>query len=67
MNTILLEYINIHLISLMQDLEKLEMQMEELDMNSKDYRELDFEFNYVSGQIAGIRHIMDVAQQVEAL
>ena len=60
----LIEYIKLHLISLMQDLEKLENQMEQLDMNSKDYRELDFEFNHVSGQILATRHILSVASDI---
>ena len=40
-----IEYTKLHLISLMQDTEALENKMEQLDENSKDYRELDFEFN----------------------
>ena len=40
-----IEYTKLHLISLMQDTETLENKMEQLDENSKDYRELDFEFN----------------------
>mgnify|MGYP003347145526 CR=1 FL=1 len=58
-----IEYMKIHLISLMQDLEQLENQMEQLDMNSKDYRELDFEFNHVSGQITGVRHLIAIAEE----
>lgn len=60
----LIEYIKIHLISLMQDLDSLENQMEQLDMNSKDFRELDFEFNHVSGQITATRHLMSVATDI---
>jgi hypothetical protein len=62
--TKLIEYMKLHLISLMQDSEKLEMQMEELDMNSKDYIELDFEFNNISGQITATRHLMSVASDI---
>ena len=62
-----IEYMKVHLISLMQDLEQLENKMEQLDMNSKDYAELDFEFNWVSGQIHGVRHIMKVAKELETL
>ena len=60
----LIEYTNIHLISLMQDLEQLENQMEKLDENSKDFKDLDFEFNYTSGQINGVRHILDYAKDL---
>ena len=65
MSNQLTEYMNIHLISLMQDLEQLENQMEALDPDCKDFRDLDFEFNWVSGQIAGVRHIMDYAKELQ--
>jgi hypothetical protein len=58
------EYIKLHLISLMQDLEELEDKMEQLDMNSKDFRELDFEFNIKSGEITATRHLMSVVEDI---
>ena len=58
----LLEYMKIHLISLNQDIAKVAAQMEQLDENSKDYKELDFEYGFLSGQIHGISYIMDVAK-----
>jgi hypothetical protein len=60
----LIEYIKLHLISLMQDMEALETQMEQLDMNSKDFIELDFEFNNLSGQTIATRHLMSVASDI---
>jgi hypothetical protein len=60
----LIEYMNIHLVSLLQDLESLEEQMERLDMNSKDFIELDFEFNNISGQTIATRHLMSVARDI---
>ena len=60
-----IEYIKLHLISLMQDTEALENKMEQLDENSKDYRELDFEFNWISGQITACRHLLEVAKELE--
>ena len=60
----LIEYMKLHLISLMQDMEKLEEQMEQLDMNSKDFIELDFEFNNLSGQTIATRHLMSVASDI---
>jgi hypothetical protein len=60
----LIEYMNIHLISLMQDSESLEDRMEKLDPNCKDYAELDFEFNWVSGQITATRHLLSVAHDM---
>ena len=64
----LTEYMKIHLISLMQDLEQLENEMEQLDMNSKAFNELDFEFNIKSGEITATRHLLSVAtDMIEAL
>lgn len=58
------EYIKLHLISLMQDLEELEDKMEQLDMNSKDFKELDFEFNIKSGEITATRHLLSVVEDI---
>ena len=66
MTSYIIEYMKAHLIGLMQDLEELEGQMEEYDINSKDYAELDFEFNNISGQINGVRHILQVAEEHNA-
>ena len=60
----LIGYMKLHLISLMQDMEALETQMEQLDMNSKDFIELDFEFNNLSGQTIATRHLMSVASDI---
>ena len=48
----------------MQDLEELENKMEQLDMNSKDFIELDFEFNIKSGEITATRHLLSVATDI---
>ena len=58
------EYMKLHLISLMQDLEELEDKMEQLDMNSKDFKELDFEFNIKSGEITATRHLLSVVEDI---
>ena len=63
MHTYLLEYMKIHLISLEQDSAYIEKQMEELDMNSKDYVELDFEYNWLGGQIIATRHFIKIAEE----
>ena len=63
MSDYLLEYMKIHLVSLMQDLEGLEDEMEKLDENSKDYKELDFEFNHISGQILITRHFIQIGEE----
>jgi hypothetical protein len=57
----LIEYMKIHLISIEQDIEGLSAQMELLDMESKDYKELDFEYNYLQGQSIVTRHYLSVA------
>jgi hypothetical protein len=60
----LIEYIKLHLISLEQDLEKLSTQMESMDPASKDFNELDFEFNNLSGQTIATRHLLSVASDI---
>ena len=60
----LIEYIKLHLISLEQDIEKLSTQMESMDPASKDFNELDFEFNNLSGQTIATRHLLSVASDI---
>lgn len=57
----LVEYMKIHLISIEQDIEDISNQMEALDPASKDYAELDFEYNYLQGQSIVTRHFLSVA------
>jgi hypothetical protein len=52
---------NIHLISIEQDIEGLVSQMDMLDPESKDFKELDFEYNYLQGQAIITRHYLSVA------
>lgn len=58
----LIEYMKIHLISLSQDQDELTKTMTNLDENSKQYKDLDFEYNWLSGQLVGIHHILEVAE-----
>ena len=53
----------IHLISLSQDQDELTKTMNNLDENSKQYKDLDFEYNWLSGQLVGIHHILEVAER----
>ena len=62
--TKLIEYTKLHLISLEQDSAALEIRMESLDMESKDFKELDFEFNWVSGQITATRHLLQTMEEM---
>ena len=59
----LIEYIRITIISLEQDLEGLAEEMDLLDPASKDFADLDIEYNFISGQATGMRHILEVAQK----
>jgi hypothetical protein len=63
MNT-LIEYMKIHLISIEQDIESVTEQMEAMDPNCKDYAELDFEYNHLSGQALATRHFLSVAEDM---
>jgi len=60
----LINYMKLHAISLEQDLEKLSTQMESMDPASKDFNELDFEFNNISGQTIATRHLLSVASDI---
>jgi hypothetical protein len=57
----LIEYMKIHLISIEQDLENISQEMESLDPESKACKELDYEYNYISGQSIATRHFLSVA------
>ena len=60
----LIEYMKIHLISLEQDLEDISNEMEKLDPACKDFNELDFEYNYLSGQRIATAHLLSVASDI---
>jgi hypothetical protein len=59
----LLEYMKIHLISIEQDQEGIAEEMEMLDENSKDYRDLEFEYNWLAGQIIATRHFIKIGEE----
>ena len=40
-------------------------RMDELDPASKDFAELDIEYNFISGQASGISHIIAVIMEKE--
>jgi len=60
----LTEYLNIHIISLNQDLEDLSKRMDALDPASKDFAELDIEYNWTSGQVSACDHILSVVEDI---
>jgi hypothetical protein len=59
-------YLDLHYQSLNQDLEQLSNQMDALDPNCKDYNNLDIEYNWTSGQISAVSHIIAVIEEREA-
>jgi hypothetical protein len=63
MSNYLLEYMKIHLVSIEQDQADVSEQMEALDPNSKDYAELDFEYNWLAGQIIATRHFIQIGEE----
>lgn len=60
----LVEYMKIHLISLEQDLDSLSEQMEQFDEDSKDYRSMEQEHLFLSGQINATAHLLSVANDM---
>lgn len=60
----LINYLELHAMSLNQDLENLNTQMESLDPASKDYAELDFEYNFTSGQVSATLHILEYVEEI---
>lgn len=63
----LINYMKLHLISLMQDTDKLENEMELIDINSKDWADMDMEMLSLNGQIIATRHLMSVAHDTLAV
>ncbi len=59
----LIEYMKLHLISIEQDQEGIAEEMEMLDENSKDYKELEFEYNWLGGQIIATRHFIKIGEE----
>ena len=58
-------YLDLHLMSLNQDLEELSNRMDNTDPNSKDYGYLDIEYNWTSGQATATSHIIAVIMERE--
>jgi hypothetical protein len=59
----IIEYMKAHLISIEQDQEGIASQMELLDPASKEYNELDFEYNWLAGQIIATRHFIQIGEE----
>lgn len=63
MSDYLLEYMKIHLVSIEQDQAGVAEEMEKLDENSKDYQDLEFEYNWLAGQIIATRHFIQIGEE----
>ena len=62
--TQLTTYLQLHSISLNQDLEDLSKRMDSLDPASKDFAELDIEYNFTSGQVSATMHILEYVEEI---
>lgn len=62
----ILEYMNIHLISLFQDAEMLQDKLDnfEGDLDSDEYRELEIADIINSGEIMATQHLLSVARDM---
>jgi hypothetical protein len=60
----LITYLQLHSMSLNQDLEDLSKRMDSLDPASKDFAELDIEYNFTSGQVSATMHILEYVEEI---
>jgi hypothetical protein len=60
----LVSYLELHAMSLNQDLSNLSNQMDSLDPASKDFAELDIEYNFTSGQVSATMHILEYVEEI---
>jgi len=63
MSNYLLEYMKIHLVSIEQDQEDVEKQMQDIDMDSQEFKELDSEFVWLGGQAIATRHFIQIGEE----
>jgi len=60
----LVTYLQLHVQSLNEDLSQLSKRMDSLDPASKDFEELDVEYNYTSGQATATGHILEYVEEI---
>lgn len=61
----LIEYMKLHLISLEQDSEKLQAEMDLFEeMESNEYQSLEIEDISINGQIIATNHLLSVARDI---
>ena len=62
----LIEYLKIHLISLEQDQDAVQKEMDDMeDMESDEYNQLEIEDIYLNGQMSATRHILKYVQELD--
>jgi hypothetical protein len=63
----IIEYMKLHLISLEQDSEALQAEMDLFEeMESNEYQSLEIEDISINGQIIATRHLLSVANDILA-
>ena len=62
--TQLTTYLQLHIQSLNEDLSQLSNKMDSLDPASKDFAELDIEYNFTSGQVSATMHILESLEEL---
>ena len=62
----IIDYMELHVISLEQDAERIRKEMDELeDLESEEYNNLEVEDIYINGQIVATHHILKMAREME--
>ena len=57
-------YLQLHAQSLEQDLSQLSRRMDSIDPASKEHADLDFEYNFTTGQHSATMHILDYIEEI---
>ena len=61
----LIEYMKIHLISLEQDQDDVQKQLDDMeDMECDEYRQLEIQDIYLNGQLSATRHLLSLASDI---
>lgn len=60
----LLEIMRQYKTNLESDMKDLSDEMEKLDPNSKDFTELDFEYNWTNGQFVAAQYLLRMAEDL---
>ena len=62
--TQLVTYLELHAQSLNEELSQLSTRMDSLDPASKEFAELDIEYNFTSGQESATMHILEYVEEI---